>query len=919
MTIIIDAKTSECRCGSWLKVGSDPICIQMTRSWLFLMRSNPIVLIRLTVLAFAFQLPGAILFAQEKAIADQGSDFLSSHCADCHSNGNAEAGFDIGHLDRVDKDQESFRRWSMVYRRVLNHEMPPVDYDVPDENERSVFLESLKSSLTNADRQRIATEGRAAVRRLNRTEFHNTLRDVLEMPNLDVIDMLPPDGSFAGFNKSTESLDFSHVHVSKWIDAVDEALRQAVAPTLKKPEARKIRATINGVDSARDICQGFYSMLKQGRAIPLVGNEPDQTIQIKSGVFANRDPGFIKDPDPKIDGLAFFVNGTSNLGMAIKPFRVELPGYYVLRVHGWGMLNQRGKLVDSARTETLGFYTDDRLLGYCDLPSYEPTTAEVKVWLRPGDRIFPLVSSSTYPVIRVGKLGKNSWQKQTGNGVAIQWLEMEGPIVESWPPRSHHALFGATKRLAEKGNSESRRSSRREVDSQIQPFKLKPDDPIADGRRLIRKFLVRSLRRPVTNEDMTLPVQVFRNKLDKGVEFKEALLAAYRAILCSPEVVLISTASGQLTSHQLVERLAYFLWSSPPDRELRKLAEAGELTDGQLEDQVVRMLKHEKAQRFRVHFLNHWLNLKDIELTEPDVNLYPEYNPMALDSMLKESHQYFKALVDEDLGVTHFVSSDFTFANQRLAELYGFLESLDDESDFVSQVPERRTTKIAGSELQRFPLGPNSLRGGFLTQAAVLKTTANGTTTSPVVRGEYVMRRLLGQPPPPPPPTVPAVEPDISGEMTIREQLALHREDPSCNACHAKIDPPGFALESFDVMGGFRKKYRSVGEGELIPKLLKDGGKASGVRVALDVDASGELQDGTKFNGISEFKVLLTRQKDQLADNFLRNLILYATGAEVGFADEAELERIKGESVKSGYGIRSMIVEVVKSDLFKSK
>jgi hypothetical protein len=205
-----------------------------------------------------------------------------------------------------------------------------------------------------------------------------------------------------------------------------------------------------------------------------------------------------------------------------------------------------------------------------------------------------------------------------------------------------------------------------------------------------------------------------------------------------------------------------------------------------------------------------------------------------------------------------------------------------------------------------------------MTQAAVLKVTANGTTTSPVLRGAWIMERILGQKPPPPPPSVPAVEPDIRGAVTIRQQLDKHRTLETCNACHAKIDPAGFALENFDVMGGWRDRYRSEAGGELAQGIAKSGQKFA-FHYALPVDASGELPDGRKFRDIRELKQLLLVNEKQLAQNLARQLAVYATGAPIRFADREPIEQILERASSSHYGVRSLIHELVQSELFLMK
>ncbi|HRI16675.1 MAG TPA: DUF1588 domain-containing protein, partial [Verrucomicrobiota bacterium] len=269
------------------------------------------------------------------------------------------------------------------------------------------------------------------------------------------------------------------------------------------------------------------------------------------------------------------------------------------------------------------------------------------------------------------------------------------------------------------------------------------------------------------------------------------------------------------------------------------------------------------------------------------------------ESALEETQLFFAELLREDLPVRNLIASDFAMLNERLAVHYGL-------------------PPFEGAALRRVSLPPESPRGGIMTQASVLKVTANGTTTSPVLRGAWIMERLIGRPVPPPPPSVPAVEPDIRGAVTIRQQLDKHRTQESCSVCHARMDPPGFALENFDVMGGWRDRYRATGEGTPDPGIGK-GGQKFAFHSALPVDASGELRDGRKFNDIRDFKRLLLAEEKQIARNLARQLTVYATGAPIRFSDRADIEQMLEQTSSSRWGIRSLVHAVVQSRQFREK
>ena len=342
-----------------------------------------------------------------------------------------------------------------------------------------------------------------------------------------------------------------------------------------------------------------------------------------------------------------------------------------------------------------------------------------------------------------------------------------------------------------------------------------------------------------------------------------------------------------------------------PDETLLSLAEKQELNQPQtLRAQVERMLQHPKAKAFTENFTGQWLSLRDINATTPDKTLYPEFDELLQWSSVRETHLFFEELLKNDLSVTNFVDSDFALLNGRLAEHY--------------EIPD-----VYGVDFRRVELKPEYHRGGLLTQASILKVTANGTSTSPVLRGVWILDRILGSPASPPPPNVPAVEPDIRGATTIREQLAKHQASENCASCHTKIDPPGFALENFDVIGGWRTQYRVVAErknwvnnrtGPLAKYLA-----AWQYGLGAEVESGDTLADGRTFSDITEFKKLLLNRPEQIARCLTEKLMIYATGHPISFSDHTEIDRIVTEAKSADYGLRTLVHAVVASYLFQTK
>ena len=321
-----------------------------------------------------------------------------------------------------------------------------------------------------------------------------------------------------------------------------------------------------------------------------------------------------------------------------------------------------------------------------------------------------------------------------------------------------------------------------------------------------------------------------------------------------------------------------------PDEELLAAARRGGLSQPDvLHGQVERMLKSPRAAAFTENFLGQWLNLRQINFTTPDKQLYPEFDDLLEWSMVRETHLFFEELLRHDLSLLNLVDSDFTMLNERLARHYGI-------------------AGVLGLTFRKVPLRPEHQRGGVLTQGSVLKVSANGTTTSPVVRGVWVLDRILGKPPKPPPADVPAVEPDIRGATTIREQLAKHRQVASCASCHKQIDPPGYALENYDAIGGWRERYRTLGTGKRLDKVVDGDRVAYGEGSA--VDAGDILADGRKFADLAGLKKLLLADPDQITRALTEKLVVYATGHRLEYGDRDAVEKVVAQTREQKYGLR---------------
>ncbi|MEW4489528.1 DUF1592 domain-containing protein [Thalassoglobus sp. JC818] len=417
--------------------------------------------------------------------------------------------------------------------------------------------------------------------------------------------------------------------------------------------------------------------------------------------------------------------------------------------------------------------------------------------------------------------------------------------------------------------------------------KVNSDQPRRDLKELILEFANRAFRRPVTEDEIEPYLDFAMASYNESKNLLDSIRLGYRSLLCSPRFLYFTEPSNQLDDYELATRMSYFLWNSPPDEELLDLASRGKLqNEDVLRDQVQRMLADSKALNFLPDFAAEWLDLSEIDFTTPDRRLHPDFDLIVQESMLEETHTFLQYLLDNNLSVTNIIRSDHTFLNERLARYY--------EID-----------GIEGDELQYVSLNPQSNRGGLLTQGAILKVTANGTTTSPVLRGVWVSERLLGVEIPPPPSGIPGIEPDIRGATTIREMLDKHKSDPSCASCHKAIDPPGFVLEHFDASGAWRDRYP------------QQRGKSS--KSAAVIDPSNSLASGESFDNLAEFQELVCQNPEGLAENLASKLLTYGTGAPISFSDRDEIKKIVEAAREDQFGFRTIVEEVVVSDIFQSK
>jgi hypothetical protein len=850
--------------------------------------------------------------------------FVEARCVKCHDGETKKGGLDLASLPTDFADAKAFARWVKVHDRVHAGEMPPKKAEQPDAKESAAVLEALASELTKADLARNGAEGRATFRRLTRTEYEYILQDLFGLAGMPLKDELPPDGSAAGFNKVSEALDISHVQIARYMDAAKLVLDRAIATRPDPPKPFKMR--YYPADT-----HGFLTGLTSGDCVLLKDKKHDPALPLLDHQIPSDKIHYYIDTvfRPNKSAVGVFRHQDADFEPGFWKFSPMLPGRYKCRLSVWSFWWDKGEVLPSKKTQVAGIRTQRGVIGFYDAPSLESKVHEFEVWLEPNDVI--LFNTASMELVHVYHQKGRSKEYQ-GPGIAVDWLDIEGPVYEHWPTASHVRLFGElplakfVKPTDAPGPTAPARpapATQRRRDSTYPSglhehgrvdgiYTVVAADPGTDAKQLLQPFLSRAFRRPVTDTQLHRYLSIVDDRLKSGDCFENAMRTAYTVALCAPEFLFRVEHPGKLDDWAIANRLSLFLWSSLPDDELLDLARRGELKRGGdvVRNQVRRMLKEPRAERFIEDFLAQWLALNEIAATTPDKQLYPEFIPYMQDCMVGETQAYFRHLLNHNLGIAHVVDADFAMLNAELGKLYG-----------IAEAP-------AGHGFWRVALPPGSHRGGLLTQAAVLKVTANGTLTSPVKRGVWIMDRLLGKPPEPPPPNVGEVDPDLRGATTIRQQLDLHRNHASCASCHRSIDPPGFALESYDVIGRWRERYRSKEKGDPVKARVGEGHYGVSYRLGLPVDCTGETADGIPFKDIEEFKKLLLQDEQQLARNYLRRLAVYATGREVGFADRKAVEAIldkcgnvsKTERTNFGaYRMRSLIEELVASELFLAK
>lgn len=721
-------------------------------------------------------------------------ELFSKYCLECHTGKKSEGRIDLAKLLEQGTTPGNRRRWVRVLDNVEGGLMPPDDYAQPTEEEVEALQVWLDAELEKVDCGDVVDPGRVTIRRLNRAEYNNTIRDLVGI-DFQPADDFPSDDVGYGFDNIGDVLTLPPILMEKYLAAAESIAKRAIV--------------VVGEGSGPTAEYPGKSLPSHGEAAADHDFPQDATYIIRVRAYGQQ-----AGPDParmtvKLDGEA------------LKTFDVEAeadaPGVYEIRT----------KAKAGEHRVAAAFIND----------YYQPKHPDPK--LR-GDR-----------------------------NLYVDSLEIEGPLYEEGDPlpESHKRIIFRTPET--------------------------PDQYHDSASAVIERFMRRAYRRPVTGGEVSKLVRLAEIAREHGDSYERGIQLAVQAVLASPQFLfrvelyrpqrdrrgkVIQVAGGApLNDFEVASRLSYFLWSSMPDEELSSLADSGVLLQPEvLEQQVRRMLQDPKAEAFVENFAGQWLQLRRLKDADPDREQFADFDEPLREAMERESELFFAAIMREDRSLLDFLDSDYTFLNERLAKHYG--------------IPG-----VEGPEFRRVKLETDQ-RGGLITQASILTVTSNPSRTSPVNRGKWILEQILGDPPPPAPPEVPLLADDDEGAIlsgTLRQRMEQHRSNPSCAACHARLDPPGFGLENYDAIGAWRDK-----EGDI------------------PIDASSELPTGETFDGPVELKALLKSRKGAFVNTLAEKMLTYALGRGLEDSDACVVEAISKGVAADEYKFSRMVLEIVKSEPF---
>ena len=819
------------------------------------------------VFLFVFNF-GPSLIADDVTDQKQVADFLGQYCLDCHTEGSAEG---ERQFDSFALPLETMRQVIVadeMIDQITLKQMPPEDYEQPSEAQRIAVLEVLRNGMRQAQDKVESTGSRTVMRRLSQREYENTLATLFgrRIDTLGLTADFPKENMSHHLDNIGDSLVTSGFLLDQYFQSASRLVEHRLGKQQMEPKLWHFTDNFRQYEELRGPHESVFNFQY------LCLYEQPNTDTRQGGY------GHIEDflEGVPVSGLYDIeVNAQAmhrDTHYDAKIFRIDFSEPFQLAV------------VPGDATKGHIHYPQaiEPILGRAVVPDDKPKWLKFQVWLEAGQTprfIFPNGPyESRASVLVVNRKYKDEF-KNPKEGVSratllregalphirIGEIKVRGPLAEACGSKEEFSVFGVEGFQADKALGQ------------------------------LFSFARRAYRRPLNQSDQQRIRSLYERRIKEKATARQAALDALKMILCSPSFLYLSEITAEnesrLNAFDLASRLSYALWAAPPDAELFAVAESGQLTDTEaLKTQIKRLLADERSENFVNGFLDSWLNLRDIGNQPPPRKAAWEYYSTNLPaSMKQEARLFFHHLLQEDRPVSELLDADYTFVDKKLAKHYG--------------LPSKDTLRLQDG-FQRVDLAEGNHRGGILGMAGVLTVSANGVETSPVTRGVWVLENVLGITQPPPPDEVPDIEANVSGAKTIREKLALHSTDQTCFVCHRNIDPIGYALETFDPIGRFRTKYP----------------KAKGASTAPKIDSSGKLPSGETFKSFTEFKrVLLESRKDVFTESLIEKLLSYSTGRHMEWSDRAEVGRILNRVKASDDGLKTMVEEVLLSEIFRSR
>lgn len=816
---------------------------------------------------------------------DIAKPFIAEHCASCHGAEKQKGKLRLDTLPADFSDPLVAEKWKEVVNAVSGHEMPPEDEPQPSVESANRFAAWLESQLALAEIQKRST--RVVLRRMNRAEYNNTIRDLVGV-DFNAAEKFPEDPPAGGFDNIGEVLTMSPMQMELYYETARQILDRALVEG-SQPEAVKWRFDPEENDKGTD------------------------RLRVKRG---NNNVLLNKGINKVENGFSVIHHESWNTPVGFRDFKVPVAGEYVIRFRAAGRVPSRDQVVASAG-KILGIRRDEQTAKQSDrkehhdrqfqsdlqhfkthpIYQYGPPRAKVTVNLGPTPRVVSEMDVSAVPskpdtyevrtwlttetagvsIINgydVPHLLENFWMQGKEDfarpELMIDWIELEGPMHPVWPPASQQlVLFNSPN---------------------------KDKDETAYARDVLTRFMTRAYRRPLREGELDARMALFTKLRAEKPSFIEAIKVPLAATLASPHFLYLvePEAPGKnprpLDPFELASRLSYFLWSSMPDVDLFLLAESGEILKPEvIRSEVDRLLADPRSNAFVSNFAGQWLGLRKIGANPPSPTLYPEYDRHLELSIARETEGFFAEILRHDLDAKNLIKSDFVTINERLARFYGI-------------------AGVKGDEIRKVKVPEGFPRGGLLTQASFHTITSNGTRTSPVVRGTWILKTLLGDDPGLPIANVGEIQATVPGidKATVRQRLAIHRENASCARCHDRIDPLGLALENFNAAGQWRDQ-----EGHGYNGRINQNDPV--------IDASAKMPNGTEFVGVHGLQEQLLQMDDQFLNSLASHLTTYALGRELGFSDRPALRGFVKEMRMGKNTIRSLIKSIATSEAFTTK